>query len=163
MKRNGFTLVELIAVLVILSIIGMLAAPNIINLMQTGKEGSFISDAEEMVSTATYMYKIQSARGFEESAFEEISQYQHRIYMKDLTGTIPESDPYGYTYDTSNSYISFEEPDDTETTETRTVKAYFKSCKKDESGSIIKCHCINATDENADATNIKNSYIVDCN
>ena len=44
MKKNGFTLIELIAVLVIISIIALLAAPNIITLMQSTKEKSFISE-----------------------------------------------------------------------------------------------------------------------
>lgn len=148
MKKNGFTLVELIAVLVILSIIGMLAAPNIINLMQTGKEGSFISDAEEMVSTATYMYKVQSTRGFEESSFDEINQYQHRILMKDLTGTIPEADPYGYKYDTDDSYIDFVEPNESDTTDKRTISIHIKACNDDN-----KCHYICSDDANNLSTN----------
>ena len=159
MKENGFTLVELIAVLVILSILAMLAAPNVINLMQSGKEGSFISDAEEMVSTATYMYKTQNTRGFEGSVFIQSGTNQYKILMSNINGDIPETDPYGYKYDKTNSYVSFQEPSDTATMGTRTISAHFKSCQEDDNGNITsKCHCINAPD----ATDIKSADIGDC-
>ena len=107
MKKNGFTLVELIAVLVILSILAMMATPNIIHLMQNGKEKSFISDAEEMISTATYMYKIQNSRGFDDEIFQSVGTNSHQINMSKLTGTIPEKDPYGYKYIKEASNITF--------------------------------------------------------
>ena len=134
MKKNGFTLIELIAVLVIISIIALLAAPNIITLMQSTKEKSFISEVNEMLSTATYMHKTTKAT---------------TINMRNLTGTIPVTDPYGYTYvldaDESGefSYFTFIEPDssaDPTAMTQRKVKVFIKSCKTDDSGR--KCHYV---------------------
>lgn len=56
-NRKGFTLIELIAVVVIMAIIALLATPNIISLLEKGKKEEFVADAKEFVSKATYMYK----------------------------------------------------------------------------------------------------------
>jgi prepilin-type N-terminal cleavage/methylation domain-containing protein len=137
MKKNGFTLVELIAVLVILSIIALLAAPNIITLMQNSKEKAWLSEVKEMVSTATYMYKT--------------NKDVDTIYMKNLTGTIPVTDPYGYTYviensasDNEFSYFKFKEPDESTSMGKREITVFIKSCKTDNSGK--KCHYLCSND-----------------
>ena len=135
-KNNGFTLIELIAVLVIISIIALLAAPNIITLMQSTKEKSLISEVKEMLSTATYMHKTTKAT---------------TINMRNLTGTVPVTDPYGYTYvldaddDGEFSYFTFIEPTDNPSADPssmtqRKVKVFIKSCKTDDSGK--KCHYV---------------------
>lgn len=163
MKKNGFTLVELLAVLVILAILGGLAAPNIINLMQSGKEEAFIEDAKEMVSSATYMYKIAYARDFIEDNNFLTDGDGYKILMSNINGNVPDTDPYGYKYKQNDSYIKFQEPSETNINGKRSIKAYFKSCLEDEDGNIKKCHCIDVTDSDKDATDIKNSDIVDCN
>ncbi len=145
MKKSGFTLVELIAVLVILSIIALMATPNIIKLMQEGKEKSFISDVEEMVSTAKYMYKSETVR--QESFVVDDSGY--KILMSNLNGSLPDSDPFGYEYQKNDSYITIIEPEDVEASanvQTRTVKVHFKSCKLKDGVNV--CHCIDS--QNAD-------------
>lgn len=149
MKRNGFTLVELIAVLVILSMLSLLAAPNIISLMQSSKSKSFVSEAEELVSTATYMYKTESNRSKNIFVGNDINGY--KIYMKSLNGNVPTEDPYGYKYDLESSYIFFKEPAANETLGTRTVNVHLKSCKDN------KCHCI----DTEDGTNITTKDIKD--
>lgn len=58
-NRKGFTLIELIAVVVIMAIIALLATPNIISLLEKGKKEQFVADAKEFVSKATYMYKSE--------------------------------------------------------------------------------------------------------
>ena len=139
MKKNGFTLVELIAVLVILSIIALMATPNIIKLMQEGKEKSFISDAEEMISTAKYMYKSESVR--QENFVVDGSGY--KILMSNLNGTLPDSDPFGYEYQKNESYITIIEPTDVEASDnvqSKQVQVYFKSCKLKD--GVNACHCI---------------------
>ena len=156
MKKNGFTLVELIAVLVILSIIALMATPNIIELMRSGKEKSFISEVEEMISTAKYMYKSESVR----QANFTVDGTGYRILMSNLNGTLPDTDPFGYTYEKNESYITITEPADSEASDTmskRSTKVHFKTCK-DKSGETT-CHCINSTD----ADNLKTTDIVDCN
>ena len=135
MKKNGFTLVELIAVVVIISIIGMLATPNIMNLMKRGKEGSFVSEVEDLVSNATYMYKNNNIR----NNMEPEADGTYRIYMKDINGNVPTYDPYGYEYKLEENYVYFQEDCTTNANLcTRLTGVYIKSCKKD----TTECHCI---------------------
>lgn len=158
MKKNGFTLVELIAVIVIISIISMLAAPNIVDLMQRSKDGSFISEVDQLVSQARYMYKNNNTRPDPE---EDGSV---KIYMSNLTGDVPTSDPYGYDYDMTNSYVSFEENCPADSMCTLDTKVHIVSCKKDKvdaAGSNV-CHCIYKTLNNYDKEITKDDISGDC-
>ena len=60
MKKNkGFTLVELLAVIVILAIIMIIAIPAVLNTMETAKRKSMINFAEKIINEVekTYMAK----------------------------------------------------------------------------------------------------------
>lgn len=52
MNRKGFTLVELLAVIVILAIILAIAVPNVVGIINKSRDDSFISTARMMVSAA---------------------------------------------------------------------------------------------------------------
>ncbi len=55
MKNKGFTLIEVIAVLLILSIIALITTPIIIGIIKDSKEKAFINDVSNMVdSIRTY-------------------------------------------------------------------------------------------------------------
>lgn len=58
-NRKGFTLIELIAVVVIMAIIALLATPNIIGLLEKGKKEEFVADAKEFISKASYQYRSE--------------------------------------------------------------------------------------------------------
>ena len=51
-KRNGFTLVELLAVIVILAIILVIAVPSIMNTIKDARRASFESTAKLIASNA---------------------------------------------------------------------------------------------------------------
>ena len=55
-KRNGFTLVELLAVIVVLAIIMIIAIPNILDTMNASKKESFFLYAQSMQSKAIAKY-----------------------------------------------------------------------------------------------------------
>ena len=59
MGKKGFTLIELIAVVVIMAIIALLATPNIIGLLEKGKKEEFVADAKEFISKASYQYRSE--------------------------------------------------------------------------------------------------------
>ena len=68
MNKKGFTLVELIAVVVIIGIIAVIATPNIVNMIDNGKKDQFIADAKEMISKAKYQIKLD--KYWENGVFE---------------------------------------------------------------------------------------------
>ena len=62
-KRNGFTLVELLAVIVILAIILVIAVPAITKTIEDATKGSFESSAKLIASNAETYYLTQQALG----------------------------------------------------------------------------------------------------
>lgn len=142
MKKNGFTLIELIAVLVILSIITMMAAPNIVSIMKSGNEESFVSQANEIVDKAAYMYKTLSIRNNKDIFTCNDLGTSCQVLMKNVDMRLPEKDSYGYLYNQDESYVSFEEPDvSAAQSSTRKITVFIKSCKDS------KCHCIKKVSE----------------
>ena len=64
-KRNGFTLVELLAVIVILAIILVIAVPSIMNTIDDAKKGSFESSAKLIAANAETYWLTQQTLGKE--------------------------------------------------------------------------------------------------
>ena len=62
-KENGFTLVELLAVIVILAIILVIAVPQIQNTIKGARKGSFESSAKMIASAAENWYQTKSVLG----------------------------------------------------------------------------------------------------
>lgn len=51
MKKNkGFTLVELLAVIVILAVISLVAVPNVVSMLERNKKKQMVLDAKEMLN-----------------------------------------------------------------------------------------------------------------
>ena len=54
MKRSGFTLVELLAVIVVLAVIALIATPIVNNSIEKSKKGTAIESANNLISSAEY-------------------------------------------------------------------------------------------------------------
>ncbi len=126
MNKKGFTLIELIAVVVIMAIIALIATPNIINMLDKGKKTDYLADAREFITQATYMYKQDKYR-----TDPEIFQ-SGKIFLKDIQGIRDYDDPYGYKYDTDYSFVKFESASGTGLQE-RKVTIRLKSCDETKS------------------------------
>lgn len=103
MNKKGFTLIELIAVVVIMSIIAVIATPNVINMMETGNNKKYISDASNFISKAKYMYKKEQYQDkFKKTPGEAT------IKLSEIVGITAddEKDPHGYPYDLNNSTVT---------------------------------------------------------
>ncbi len=144
MKKNGFTLIELIAVLVILSILAMMAAPNVVSIMSQGNEESFVSEVETYLSKANYMYNTVSIRNDQNGPFvctESATNVTCKISLDKIDIKVNEKDPFGYEYMSEISYVGYEEPNvSASTVGTRITSIFIKSCKDPETQA--KCHCI---------------------
>lgn len=73
MNRKGFTLVELLGVLVILSIIMLIAVPNVISIMDKNKKDIYVSDAKKFVSAVQYELSKNNAYPTTGSCYVKLS------------------------------------------------------------------------------------------
>ena len=83
MNKKGFTIVELLAVVVIIAILAGLAVPNILRMIDTSKKEKFITDAKQVIAKAKYYRKDTESTG---------------IGLDKLEVNLGDS-PYGGTYD----------------------------------------------------------------
>ena len=59
MNKNGFTLVELLAVIALIAILSGLAVTNVISSINNSKKNAFLMDAKRMVSKAEYLISMK--------------------------------------------------------------------------------------------------------
>ena len=71
MKKKGFTLVELLAVIAILAILVIIALPNVMKLFNRAKENAFTTELKEI-------YKVAQQQWIADSMFNT----QERVYVK---------------------------------------------------------------------------------
>lgn len=136
--KKGFTLIELIAVVVILSILAIIATPNIVNMIDRGKKEQYVADAKDFIAKATYMYKQEKYKEKFPNGTIKLGDIEG-INDSDLT------DPYGYRYDTKNSTIKFEETGVSgDEIKERTVKITLESHEKNGN----KCYMISGIEKN---------------
>ena len=56
MKKKGFTLVELLAVIAILAILVIVAMPNVLGMFNQAKMNSFVTEVQKIMDTATVTF-----------------------------------------------------------------------------------------------------------
>lgn len=156
MNKKGFTLIELIAVVVIMSIIAIIATPNIINMIDKGKKDQYITNAKEFISKATYMYKQDKYRN--DTTYFTTNDLGSQIKLGKIESIKNEdlTDPYGFKYDTNNSYILFKEPSSSSTeVQEREVRIYL------ESNYGSKCYVIDTDKDSLSVNSVKEGVFID--
>ena len=156
MNKKGFTLIELIAVVVIMSIIAIIATPNIINMIDKGKKDQYITNAKEFISKATYMYKQDKYRN-DTTYFTINDSGSSRINLGKIESIKSEdlTDPYGFKYDTNKSYIEFKEPSSSSTgVQERKVTIHL------ESKDGTKCYVIEDDKDNLSVNSVKEGVFI---
>ena len=73
MKRKGFTLVELLAVIAILAILVIIALPNVMGMFNTAKENSFRTEIKEVFKTAEQQWIQDSMYNTGEQTYRRCS------------------------------------------------------------------------------------------
>ena len=80
MKRKGFTLVELLAVIAILAILVIIALPNVLKMYNNAKKNSFLTEAKTLAQDVSSKYITESMKG---NKLTTISNKQNSL---DLSG-----------------------------------------------------------------------------
>lgn len=97
MNKKGFTLVELLAVVVILSILMAVAVPNIISTLDRNKKETYIGDAKKFIALS----KNQMGNKINKPGYGELV----RIDLSCLDNEDVKRDPDGNLYDEANSFV----------------------------------------------------------
>ena len=106
MKNKGFTLTELLAMLVVLGILMLVAIPNITAIVKRQKTNKFIEDAKSMIETA----KIKNAKNnVSKPGIGECIVYS-LDYLNDNENI--DKGPNGGEYDQFESYVIYTREDD---------------------------------------------------
>ena len=98
--KKGFTLVELLAALVILGLLTVIAAPNIVGILQNTKLNTYVNDAEKLVSLAEYKFRGDISINKPTSSGQCI--FMSLGYLG--TGEF-QNPPFGGTYSEDGSYV----------------------------------------------------------
>ena len=110
MNKKGFTLVELLATMVILALIASVAIPNVVKIMSNNKKGKVINDGMTLIAQAKK--KISSDYDLRESINEVGVNYSLDV-LDNYNDII--NDPDGVTYNRANSYVKIYKVDNTVT------------------------------------------------
>ena len=112
MKKKGFTLVELLAVIAILAILVIIALPNIMSLFNEAKKNSFTNEIKEIYKTAQNQWMTDS--------MINTAQKSYARYTTSLTCAPTELQlsgrtqlQYGITVDRSGNVIEYVATDGT--------------------------------------------------
>ena len=72
-NKKGFTLIELLAVIAILAILLLLVTPNILSMFNSGKENSFVQQAERVLQAANTKYISESLKNNRAYVFSNVT------------------------------------------------------------------------------------------
>ncbi len=97
LNNKGFTLVELLAAMVILAAIMAIAVPNIIGILNNSKADTYVEDAKKMLSLVEY--KVRANPSLRPSTGSCI------IQLKDLDNSEFKNPPNNGEYDFNNSFV----------------------------------------------------------
>ena len=100
MNKKGFTLTELIAVIVILGVLMTVAIPNVLSIIERNKALSMIEDAKKFITEVEY--KVRSDTSI---ILPTADRGATVIKLSYLTNTDLDQSPYGINYNKNNSFV----------------------------------------------------------
>ena len=104
MNNKGFTLVELLAVIVILAIILLVAVPNVLNVIERSKEDSYLSSTL-MIENAAELYLISNNSELPSDIGTEVRITLNELLEEDYLTSIPVDPRNNEEMDTNLSVV----------------------------------------------------------
>lgn len=101
-KNKAFTLVELIAIVVILGLIAIIATPNIVKMVDNNKKEKFVVDARDMISKAKQKFGKDK---YKDGIFEKIIGTSCYVTSAERLGMGKTIDPDGNSYNMDSSLV----------------------------------------------------------
>ena len=99
-RKNGYTLIELIAVIILIGIILLIALPRVIGVSENSKKKTYITDAKRMITTAETKYK-------KDTTIEQPTSTTCIVFkLKDLEIDSLTTGPNNGNYDEDYSYVT---------------------------------------------------------
>ncbi len=91
LNKKGFTLVELLAVIVVLALIMILTVPTVLDQMNSARQSSFLLYAGKMIEAAQAKYESQMLLGVPDDCFElsSLNDSASNQYKGKITVTVP--------------------------------------------------------------------------
>lgn len=86
--KNGFTLVELLAVIVILGVLGTLIIPKVVTSLEESEKSSNLTSAKNLVKAAEYKVSNNNVEGKNENVIIDFSTHENVDYL-DYSGQKP--------------------------------------------------------------------------
>ena len=149
--KKGFTLVELLAVIVILGVIMSIAIPNIVATIDRNKKSSYIEDAKRMISAAEY--KIRSDSSIEYPTNDSITV----ITLSKLDNSELDESPYDTKYSKNKSFVAIAVESSVRVYNVHLVSCVDAKCENLGDNDISKVRGINK----ANLTNLNGSGGID--
>ena len=83
MNKKGFTLVELLAVIVIMAIVVLIAIPNVMNSLNQAKKDNFGNEVNSLYSTAKTQFNLDKGRG--KIRYKTVDGRRYGVYCNGIT------------------------------------------------------------------------------
>ena len=99
LNNKGFTLVELLAAMVILAAIMLIAVPNIMGILNNSKADAYVEDAKKLLSLAEY--KIRANPDLRPASVNSCT----KLTLKYLDNSEFKNAPNNGTYDQQKSFV----------------------------------------------------------
>ena len=98
LNKKGFTLVELLAAMVILAVIMVIAVPNIMGILTNSRANTYVEDAKKLLSLAEYQFRGHpELRPAKNACIVMTLKYLDNSELKNA--------PNNGEYDQTNSYV----------------------------------------------------------
>lgn len=145
MNEKGFTLIELLATITILSMIMLVAVPNVMSTLDKSKRRTYVEDAKKMISLAEY--RIRSDTSITMPDVSNDVRTAVAITLKSMDLTDFSDGPEGGSYDLDRSFVVITKTNNSYTYYATLVEKYGDNTNPKYRGiKLVESSALNAED-----------------